>query len=275
MEYGEPDDEYQPDIAYARKTRLSQVLHEEGQKFRYIYDYGDNWEHEIEVEEISEPEPNVFYPVCIGGERAFPPEDVGGVSGYEDFLEIIHDPEHEEHDYMVSWSDGLNPEMFDLRSVNRELRRHAQHWPVSFSVSPHRGLVPLPTVSSIDRCVAIIRPRKPFLDWLQGLPDWDMDVTLKDIKSDCMAILIPESDSIEEALGYIEHNYHTFFEMQLHDWCRNSSLWPKKLTLSMFRRWFNVEIHSMVHDALNEELYREWPIRTRDLSRMRRKRWQP
>ena len=268
IEYGEPDDEYQPDIKLARKTMLSQVIHSQGQKFRYNYDYGDNWEHEITVEEISEPKPNIFYPVCLEGECACPPEDVGGVSGYEDFLEIIRDPGHEEYEHMISWSGwGFDPEAFDSLSVNKELRRHAQHWPMSFSISPHRGLEPSPTVSSIDRCVAIIKPRKPFLDWLQSLPDWDLDVTLKDIRSDCMAILIPESDSGEEALDYIRHNYHTFFEMQLHDWRRDNRLWPEKLTLSMFRGWFDVEIHSLVHDALNEELYKEWPIRTRDLSK--------
>jgi len=82
-----------------------------------------------------------------------------------------------------------------------------------------------------------------------------------------MAILIPEFGSNEEALDYVEHNHRTFFEMQLHSWCRDNSLWPKKRTLTMFRRWFGVEIHSMVYDALNEELYREWPIRTRNLSK--------
>ncbi len=81
-----------------------------------------------------------------------------------------------------------------------------------------------------------------------------------------MAILIPEFDSNEEALDYVEHNYHMFFEIQLHDWRRDNRLWPGRRTLSMFRRWFKVEIHSMVHDVLNEELYKEWPIRTRNHS---------
>ena len=143
IEYGEPDDEYQPDIEYVRKTTLSQVLHSQGQRFRYIYDYGDNWEHEIEVEKISEPK--AFYPVCLDGERACPPEDVGGVSGYEDLLGIIQDPEHEEYDDMVSWSEGFSQEAFDLRSVNKELRRHTQHWPMSSAVSLRTGHRPLRT----------------------------------------------------------------------------------------------------------------------------------
>ncbi len=268
-EYGEPDEEYQPDIEYARKTTLNQVLHSQGQRFRYTYDYGDNWEHEIELEKISEPKPIAFYPVCLDGERACPPEDVGGVSGYEDLLGIIQDPEHEEYDDMVSWIEDLNQEAFDVRSVNKELRRHAQHWPMSSAVSSRTSHSPPPAVCSIDRCAVVMEPRKPFLDWLQSLPNWDSNIALKDLRTDCMAILIPESDSNEEALDYVEDNYHLFFEMQLHDWHWDSRLWPAGRTLSMFRRWFKVKIHSMVHDVPNEELYREWPIRTRSRSRGR------
>jgi len=259
-EYGEPDEEYQPDIELARKNEISQVLHREGQKFSYIYDYGDNWEHEIEVERISEPKPNVFYPVCLDGERASPPEDCGGVSGYAELLDALRYPEHTEHEHLVSWSEGFDPEAFDWFSVNKELRRHAQNWPMSFSVSSHRGFEPLPTVSSVNRLIAIIKPKKPFLDWLRSLPDWDLDITLKDLRTDCMAILIPEFDSNEEALDYVEYNHGTFFEMQLHNWYRDNSVWPEKRTLTMFRRWFDVEIHSMVYDTSHGEVEKEYDL---------------
>lgn len=206
--------------------------------------------------------------MCLEGERACPPEDVGGVSGYEDFLEIIHDPEHGEHEHMISWAGkGYDSEAFDPLSINKELRRYAQHWPMSYSVSLRTHYEPLPPVTSIDRCVAVIKPRKPFFEWLQSLPDWDSDITLKALRSDSMAILIPEFDSNEEALDYVEDNYHLFFEIQLHNWHRDNRLWPEKLTLTKFRSWFKVEVHSLVHNVLYEELYREWPIRTRRLSK--------
>ena len=63
----------------------------------YEYDFGDSWQHEIFLEKILEPEPNVAYPRCIEGARACPPEDVGGIWGYADFLEAISDPNHESH----------------------------------------------------------------------------------------------------------------------------------------------------------------------------------
>ena len=56
-------------------------------RFVYEYDFGDSWQHEIVLEKILEPEPNVAYPRCIEGARACPPEDVGGIWGYADFLD--------------------------------------------------------------------------------------------------------------------------------------------------------------------------------------------
>jgi hypothetical protein len=70
-------------------------------------------------------------------------------------------------------------------------------------------------------------------------------------------------------MDYVVDNYRLFFEIQLHNWCWDSDLWPEKLTLTRFRSWFKVEIHSLVHDVLYEELYREWPIRTRNLFKRR------
>jgi hypothetical protein len=126
VEYGEPDEDYQPDIEQAKLCKLSQVIHDEKQKFRYVYDYGDYWEHEILVERILPPNPDAYYPVWyLEGERACPPEDVGGVSGYDDFLRIIQNPEHQEHEHMISWSGGdFDPEEFHLRCINNELIRH-------------------------------------------------------------------------------------------------------------------------------------------------------
>ena len=64
----------------------------------YLYDFGDNWEHEIILEHILPRETNVRYPRCIAGERACPPEDCGGIDGYQDLLEAIYIPTHDEYE---------------------------------------------------------------------------------------------------------------------------------------------------------------------------------
>ena len=103
---------------------LGSLLGETIREFGYEYDFGDGWEHRIVVESIGKPVPDWFYPLCVAGERACPPEDVGGIHGYQEFLEAIADPDHEEHDRMLVWVGGaFDPEGFDINCVNRELRR--------------------------------------------------------------------------------------------------------------------------------------------------------
>lgn len=122
-DYAEPDPDGLLNFRNDRRARLNDVVRSR-QKFSYEYDFGDSWEHEIIVEKTLQPEPGAFYPVCLGGERACPPEDCGGVRGYGDFLEAIMNPAHEEHGAMRTWVGGsFDPEVFDLDAVNRELRR--------------------------------------------------------------------------------------------------------------------------------------------------------
>ena len=73
-----------------------------------LYDMGDSWQHEVVVEEVLPPEPDARYPMCVAGERACPPEDVGGIWGYADFLEAIQQPDHPEHEEMLTWGRMLS-----------------------------------------------------------------------------------------------------------------------------------------------------------------------
>ena len=92
-------------------------------KFVYEYDFGDSWEHELLVEKILPPEKGAHYPRCIKAKRACPPEDVGGVWGYDDFLEAIQDPDHPDHEDMLEWVGGeFDPEAVDLDEINETLR---------------------------------------------------------------------------------------------------------------------------------------------------------
>ncbi len=115
--YGDPEDDETGDLGTENETRyrLDQLGLLEKARFSYEYDFGDSWEHAILVEKILPAEKGVHYPVCVTGKRACPPEDVGGVWGYEEFLQAIADPENEEHEEYMGWiGPEFDPEEFDL-----------------------------------------------------------------------------------------------------------------------------------------------------------------
>lgn len=123
IEYGEPSDDDFYEVQDEGKLRLMQFVRGEKYKFRYTYDFGDDWGHVILVEKILPADPALSYPVCIKGKRATPPEDVGGPWGYAEFLETIADPESEEYDEMMEWSgEDFDPEYFDLDEINARIQ---------------------------------------------------------------------------------------------------------------------------------------------------------
>jgi hypothetical protein len=106
-----------------RRFKLYQIAPAGGARFRYEYDFGDGWLHQVTVEKVLPADPEMRLPLCLKGKRACPPEDVGGVWGYENFLEAIRDPDHPEHDEYLEWVGGeFDPESFDIDDVNAALR---------------------------------------------------------------------------------------------------------------------------------------------------------
>ncbi|MHB8361043.1 MAG: plasmid pRiA4b ORF-3 family protein [Thermoplasmataceae archaeon] len=91
---------------------------QEGNKFTYVYDFGDNWEHLVSVDKILPPDPSVLLPSCIGGKRKCPPEDCGGVYGYYDILKEAKDPQDPEHEASARWLGEYDPEEFDMESAD-------------------------------------------------------------------------------------------------------------------------------------------------------------
>ncbi len=124
QDYGEPDPDFAgfgDELVDDRKTELAQVIGREGMNFSYLYDFGDGWEHTIEVEKILPPQTSAR-PVCLEGARACPPEDCGGVGGYEELVEAMAKPRSKRHKELVEWLGGeFQPEAFDLKIVNKEL----------------------------------------------------------------------------------------------------------------------------------------------------------
>ncbi len=87
-------------------------------RMKYDYDFGDGWQHHIEVEEIIE-DYDKNYPICLEGIGNTPPEDAGGEGGYEEFLKIIADENHPEHKSMVAWGQSQGYKEFNIEMVNR------------------------------------------------------------------------------------------------------------------------------------------------------------
>lgn len=106
----------------------------------------------------------------------------------------------------------------------------------------------------VDRMVALVRPKKPLLDWLLGQPDNDVDLTLDQLRADCTVLLVPECEEHEDAIAYIDEIYRQIFEMELGSWYEEAARWPKDLSLKVFWEWFDVEIHTLVLDTVSEPL---------------------
>jgi len=121
MEYGRPD----PELGHEdeRKTLLNHVISQPGERMRYTYDFGDDWEHGIVVEKVLAAEPGARYPICLAGKGCCPPEDCGGVWGYAGLRETLADAAHEEHEEMLEWlgletAAEFDPTAFDADEVN-------------------------------------------------------------------------------------------------------------------------------------------------------------
>ena len=125
--YGMCFDEYPEDEIDEKGVTVLQALREE-QRFVYDYDYdydfGDGWEHDVIVEELTWSYFGLKFAVCIDGQNACPPEDVGGPGGYSEFLDAIADPKHEEHESYLEWAGGsFDPAEFSVAATNAALQR--------------------------------------------------------------------------------------------------------------------------------------------------------
>ncbi len=130
VRWGIPDPDWGDGPLDARKARLVDVLEGLGAKtLKYLYDFGDGWEHTIKVERLAEAAPDLVYPRLIEAEGRCPPEDVGGPWGYADFLEAIADPKHERHAECLRWAGGpFDPNLVEPAELAADLADLARRW---------------------------------------------------------------------------------------------------------------------------------------------------
>jgi hypothetical protein len=126
---GPSDPEWAEDLD-EKRVFLRDVLSQGVRRFRYEYDFGDDWMHDIAVEALFEPEPGTSLPRCTAGKRSGPPEDSGGPWGYRENLVALRDADHPEHEEMAEWfPPEFDPEEFDIDAVNQRLQRMARRRP--------------------------------------------------------------------------------------------------------------------------------------------------
>jgi hypothetical protein len=132
--YGDPElinDEFEDfHCIDSTVTKISEVVSKTGKRFhfQYEYDFGDDWQHEVLYEGCLRAEKGQRYPLCVEGERACPPEDIGGVWGYAEYLEARADPKHEQHGEMLQWRGPFDPEEFDAEKATKAMRRGLPDW---------------------------------------------------------------------------------------------------------------------------------------------------
>lgn len=122
LRIGAPDED-DDDVIDERRITVKQLLPRVESRLRWAYDFGDNWQHDVVVEAIEEPLVGGRYPMCTAGERACPPEDCGGVGGYEELREVLADPEHDEYEHLRTWAGvGFDSDAFDQMAATKRLR---------------------------------------------------------------------------------------------------------------------------------------------------------
>ena len=128
--WGLPDPDFGDGPLDARKARLVDVLEDVGTKtLKYLYDFGDGWEHTVKVERIADAVPGVAYPVLLDAAGRCPPEDVGGSWGYAEFLDAIADPAHENYAEMKEWAgEDFNPKTVDVEALADDVAALAKAW---------------------------------------------------------------------------------------------------------------------------------------------------
>ena len=121
--YGMHSDDYPEDEIDEKQVTVLRAIGSH-RRFSYEYDFGDSCAHEVVVEELTKSSPGLKFAVCLDGQDACPPEDCGGAGGYAELLDVVADPDHDDHDHFLEWVGGsFDPTGFDLVGTNVALQQ--------------------------------------------------------------------------------------------------------------------------------------------------------
>lgn len=112
-------------------------------------------------------------------------------------------------------------------------------------------------MKTINRYVAVLHPKKDYLKWIQTLPHGDLKVTMEDVQDDKTSYLTPKYDTIAQAEEFIYKNAKAIMEFELSGWDTTGEYWPERLDRRLLKKFFDVEISSMVVDLMRSEVERE------------------
>jgi hypothetical protein len=109
-------------VANERRLTLNALAKTGTTRFTYTYDFGDDWEHDVLVEKAPPASDAKAFPACVAGKRSGPPEDCGGVLGYDGLRSILADPAHPQHEEMRNWAgEDFDPEAFSVAEADAAL----------------------------------------------------------------------------------------------------------------------------------------------------------
>ena len=208
------------------RYRLGDLINQKGLTFRYIYDFGDGWEHTIRLEEIQPFDLDIIYPQCIGGKRACPPDDCGGPPGYATMLAALKDSNHPEHELYLDWvGEEFDPEWFDMDEANDAL---------------FLGLFleddTEPPMAPINRHLVVMTPTQAYFELRDRLQDARSEAFDQE-ESFPLAFLVPITPSLsdlEDELG---------------------SLMPMFITMQMLMETFDPEIVAQIAEEELADLF--------------------
>ena len=106
----------------------------------------------------------------------------------------------------------------------------------------------------VERDAVIVRAKQPFLEWLQSIPEIDVeDLTLEELNVEATILLIPEMETMDAVNAYLRPGKVAIMEQELEDWCPDKDVWPRPRTANLFDEWFTLDYHSFILDTVYDD----------------------